>query len=321
MTNQELKSELSRLYAIAEAGEKGYATAAVNIPDQGLKLLLKSFARQRSVFQEELLAEIHKIDANYQPTSSIPGMVHRGRVAIFAAMTIQIEQRERIILKEAEVGERAAINAYRRALEKDLPLDVRELVEQQANQIARVAGQVKQLVGQEGKRMIVRLFNSETIADRAIEALDQNGIPTQDEEKTPFNKDTDLYAGRGATTFETTLSGAVGGAFWGILIGILASFMTVQMGMPDLFGITSGPLTWLLVTLAVIATGAMVGGLLGFLIGLGIAEDDQYRYQQSAARGQYLVRAIVEEGRVSEVRYIWDEADRRPNEPALGTSA
>ena len=96
--------------------------------------------------------------------------------------------------------------------------------------------------------------------------------------------------------------------------------MTSPSWSPGFVRITSGPLTWVLVTLAVIVSGAIVGSLLGFLIGVGIAEDDQYRYQFSSDHGQYLVRAVVDEGRTHEVRHILDEADSRPNEPALGTS-
>ena len=122
MNNQELKQELSRLYAMAEAGEKGYTTAAVNIPDHGLKLLLKSLMPSSELSSKN--SSSRKF-ISWTPITSrgaaFWGWSTAGGVAIYAAMTIQTEPRELTILKEAEVGERAAMRSYARALEKDLP--------------------------------------------------------------------------------------------------------------------------------------------------------------------------------------------------------
>ena len=45
------------------------------------------------------------------------------------------------------------------------------MVQQQFDEISRVSDQVNLIRGREGKRMVVRLFDSETGADQAIEAL------------------------------------------------------------------------------------------------------------------------------------------------------
>ena len=48
MADQAVVHTLSELYQITEAGEKGYATAAVNMPNLGIKVFFKSLAQQRA---------------------------------------------------------------------------------------------------------------------------------------------------------------------------------------------------------------------------------------------------------------------------------
>jgi uncharacterized protein (TIGR02284 family) len=320
MTNQEVQKELDRLYAIAEAGEKGFATAAANVHNRGAKILMKSFAQQRATFKNQILAEIQLLDKNNKPGSSIPGMIHRGRVAIYAAMTIQVEDREMTILKEAVVGERAAVKAYERALEKDLPPEIHLFVQHQFEEVKKVSEQVNLMRGKDGKRQVVRLFENETDADQAVSVLGQNGFPNEAVEKVTLNKSTDLYAGKGVTLLDTILSGAVGGVVWGTLIGILASLGIVQTAIPELVGIPSIPLVWALVFPGTVLLAALLGAFLGYIIGMGIAEGDNYQYQQSASRGEYIVRAVVDEERFREAGKLMDQVDPQPGESQLGVS-
>ena len=50
--------------------------------------------------------------AGFGPGGSVPAIVHRGRMNIFAALTIGERSRERVVLREILVGERAAVTAY-----------------------------------------------------------------------------------------------------------------------------------------------------------------------------------------------------------------
>ncbi len=47
-SNRRASKALDYLYRIVEAGEKGYAVAAANVDNRGLKLLFKSYAQQRA---------------------------------------------------------------------------------------------------------------------------------------------------------------------------------------------------------------------------------------------------------------------------------
>ena len=299
MSDPNLQNILRKLCPILEAGEKGYATAATNVHHPGLKVLFRRFAQQRVGFKNEVLAALQSLDGDKKPQSSLPGMIHRGRVAIFAAMTIEKDHQEKVILKEIALGEGAAVRAYAAALEKDLPPPIREMVERQSDAIRKAHEQINLLRGKDGKRMVVRLYNSEKDANRAIQLLKETSNSTEIIQQITLT-DGDLYQGKGATVVETVLSGSVGGALWGGLTGILVGFGVVQsVGQASAeFPIMLG--TWLLVALGFMLLGTFISSVLALFIGLGIHEDDTYQYREIVDNYQILVHMLVDQGLIIE---------------------
>ena len=114
-TDRVLRS-LSYLHRIVEAGEKGYAVSATNVNNQGLKILLKSYAQQRARFKSEIHSEIQRLGGEVKIRSSIRGILHRGRIDIFAALTIGNREREGVVLKEILIGEKIALQTYKSIL-------------------------------------------------------------------------------------------------------------------------------------------------------------------------------------------------------------
>ncbi len=103
-SNLQTIKAIRHLCTIVEAGEKGYAVAAANVNNRGLKLLFKTYARQRADFKNELMNELDKMAAESSTAGSLPAMIHRGRMNIFAALTIGEQSRERVALREVLVG-------------------------------------------------------------------------------------------------------------------------------------------------------------------------------------------------------------------------
>ena len=299
MPDPKTQNVLRGLYQILEAGEKGYATAATNVHRPGLKILFRRFAQQRAGFKDEILTALNSLESDRQPSSSIPGMVHRGRVAIFAAMTIEKDLQERVILKEVALGERVAVRTFTRALEKDLPPQFHELVKRQSEAIRKAHEQINLLRGKDGKKLVVRLYSSEKDAGKAVQSLKETNASTEVIQQIVL-KDTDLYQGKGATVLETVLSGSVGGALWGGLTGILVGFGVVQsVGQaPVEFSAILG--TWLLVALGFMLLGIFVSSVLALFIGLGIHEDDTYQYREIVDNYQILVHMLVDQALVVE---------------------
>jgi hypothetical protein len=233
--------------------------------------------------------------------SSLLAMIHRGRIDIFAALTIGDENVENMVLKEVTLGEGVALRAYENTLKKDLPPEIRAVIARQFEEVRRVVEQIHLMRGTEGKRLLVRLYDTEMDANHAVEKLREAGLAQESIEKVPVDKTAALYQGRGTTVRETILSGAVGGGFWGSVIGLLAVISVLQL--PSWIPST-GPFLdqriWALIALVLcIAGGMFVGTMIGTFIGWGIKSNDDYLYDHGLERGQILVKSLVDKSRAS----------------------
>ena len=312
MDSQRVVKALGYLYKITEAGERGYMVAASNVSNRALKILFQTFAQQRANFKDELNVEIQRLGGHTRGRRSLDflGMVHRGRIDIFAALTIGAENVEKVILKEVMVGERVALAAYENTLKKDLPPDIRDMVTRQYEEISKVVDQVRSLRGRNGKRMVVRLYDSNADAEKAVQSLKQAAIPEDEIQKESLNPEKDLKLYRsGSTILETIISGAVGGAIWGTVAGILAAIGIFQMASFGMENVTPTALRFIaaISTLGLIVGGSFIGGMIGLFIGWGISSEDRYANDYRLMDGQILVRAIVDESVASKVWNIMNQ--------------
>jgi uncharacterized protein (TIGR02284 family) len=301
------RNALASLYKIVEAGERGYAVVASNVSNRALKILYKSYAQQRLQFKEEIFAEIQRLGGPARPRSKFLGIIHRGRIDIFAALTIGNENVERVVLKEVLLGEMVAVKAYEKALKKDFPLETREMLERQFDKVRNVVEQVQLMKGQNGKRLVLRLYDSKTDAEEALRSLKSAGFSEKAVEMERWSHGThsELYKSRGTTILETMISGVVGGAIWGIVAGVLAA-----IGIMQITAINSeraAPIIFLLAILGLIAAGAFIGGMIGLFIGWGIASEDNYGFDESIKHGEILMRTVVDTPRASRAWRIMEQ--------------
>ncbi|MBI5841633.1 MAG: PA2169 family four-helix-bundle protein [Chloroflexi bacterium] len=301
---------LGILYRMLEAGEKGYAVAAANVNNQAVKILFMSYAQQRARFKANILAEAQRLNVHFKPRSSFRGMLHRGRIDIFAALTIGADSVERVVLKEVLVGEKAVKRTYEKVLRKELPPETREIIEYQFEEISKVVDQVTLMRGKNGKQLIVRMFDSEKDAGKAVQLLKKSDIPAEAIENVAIQKNVELYEGRGTTKLETFLSGMTGGALWGALIGALAGIGAAETSAPSLE--VSGAILfqpiWVIIALAGVIGGSFVGGGIGLFIGWGILDQDAYVYEQSIKPGRIIVKFLVNDGWGAPLRHTLTQA-------------
>jgi len=321
MDSQRVVKALGYLYRIVEAGERGFAVAAKNVSNRALKILFRSFAGQRAKFKDEIIAEIQRLGGHARLGSSLLGMIHRGRIDIFAALTIGAENVEKVVLKEIMIGEKVAIRTYEKTLKMDLPIETREIVARQFEEVRKVVEQVRLMRGQNRKRMLIRLYDSEADARQALQSLKQAGLSENAFEIENVNhlRAMELYKGRGTTILETIVSGAVGGAIWGTLAGGLAAIGILQIS--NIEGVTPSTLLLFagLCALGLMAGGSFIGGMIGLFIGWGIASEDSYVSDDSLKHGQILMRVMVDEPLASTAWQIMNEVEiqartRRPSE-------
>jgi uncharacterized protein (TIGR02284 family) len=301
------RNALIYLYRIVEAGEKGYAVVASNVSNHALKILYKSYAQQRVQFKEEIFAEIQRLGGHARPRDNFLGLVHRGRIDIFAALTIGAENVEKMILQEVLLGENVAVKAYEKTLKKDLSPETREMLERQFGEVRNVVEQVRLLKGQNGKRLVLRLYDSKSDAEESLQSLKRDGFSEEAIAMESWNHGihSELYKGRGTTFLETMISGAVGGVIWGIVAGGLAAIGILQIAAIN--SEKAAPVILLLAILGLITAGAFIGGMMGLFIGWSIASEDSYVYDNSIKHGEILMRTIVEAPRAARARHIMEQ--------------
>jgi len=298
-TDRSVIRTLGQLYKIVEAGERGYVNAAANVKNRAIKMLFKAYAQKRAGFKEEIFLEMQLRGAIDRPSSSILGAIHRGRVTIFAAMTIGEENIERVVLKEVLFGERVAKLTYERILRQRLPDETRAMVQRQYDEILRLLEQVQNMYG---KRLVVRMYDTKESADEAIRRLMASEYPPESVKKQSVMP-LQIYRGDGPKVIETILSGAVGGALWGGVSGLLSAGAILQLSSdgqtvlaPNLFN----PLQFAIVAmLGLIAAGMFVGGSIGFFLGLGVKDEDTYFYKESVQNGEVLVEVLTDSSHAS----------------------
>jgi uncharacterized protein (TIGR02284 family) len=122
-------TSLNNLIAICHDGENGFQLAAGAVKTPHVKSLFERFSRQRAEMARELEVAVRKLGGTPSTGGSVTGALHHGWMNIKSLVTGGDES---AIIAEAERGEDAAREAFRKALEDPLPAGARELVEQQA---------------------------------------------------------------------------------------------------------------------------------------------------------------------------------------------
>ncbi|MFD1188709.1 ferritin-like domain-containing protein, partial [Pontibacter rugosus] len=123
-------------------GAKGYKTASEDIEDKDLKDLFRKYAVQRDSMITELQDQLHKMGQTDDESSSIEGTVHRAWIDLKSALTSRDRKR---VLEECERGEDYAVKAYKEALDKNLPGDLKPIVEQQYKDVKSAHDHIRSL--------------------------------------------------------------------------------------------------------------------------------------------------------------------------------
>jgi uncharacterized protein (TIGR02284 family) len=135
-------SRLNELIETCKDGERGFRDAAEGVNRADLRETFKEYARQRTQFANELQRHVMRLGGDPETTGSAAGAMHRGWLNLKAAITGKDDE---AILNEAERGEDAAVKSYQEVLERDLPSDLRAVMENQYQEILKAHNHVKAL--------------------------------------------------------------------------------------------------------------------------------------------------------------------------------
>jgi uncharacterized protein (TIGR02284 family) len=128
MPRDEVIDTLNDLIETCKDGESGFLTCAEDIERPELKGMLQKAATRCADAARELQAEVRRLGGNPERSGSFAGSAHRRWVDIRSALTGSSEAQ---VLAECERGEDVAKESYQKALDKDLPADIRAIVERQ----------------------------------------------------------------------------------------------------------------------------------------------------------------------------------------------
>lgn len=123
-----LTAVLNDLVETSKDGERGFRKAAEDAHDPQLKALFVTRAEDCSRGARELQDLVQRLGGKPETGGTVAGALHRGWTDVKSAVAGRTDH---TILADCEKGEDVAKKRYHDALEKDLPADVRIVVEQQ----------------------------------------------------------------------------------------------------------------------------------------------------------------------------------------------
>ena len=130
--NKETEGVLLDVIKVLVDGQKGFADIGEHLKDDTLKRYFLAESLKRANFRAELENELHRAGmADVKEGGTTTGTIHRVWGDLKAHLGAGSDHQ---LLVTAEQGEDVAKKAYKEALEKELPLPIRELLtEQQAH--------------------------------------------------------------------------------------------------------------------------------------------------------------------------------------------
>jgi uncharacterized protein (TIGR02284 family) len=132
MDRGELIATLNELIATCRDGEEGFRTCAEAVKNPQLKSFFEQKAERCALGAAQLQDKVRELGGEPGRSGSAAGALHRFWINLRSTLT---GMDEHAILDECARGEDVAKRAYEDALEKELPADLRLLVEKQYREV------------------------------------------------------------------------------------------------------------------------------------------------------------------------------------------
>jgi uncharacterized protein (TIGR02284 family) len=142
MDTKETISVLNDLIETSKDGEKGFTECANDLHTAALKSTMVKRSEECATAAAELQQLVRSLGGKPEKDTSLSGDLHRRWVGLKDLVT---GKDDTSILNECERGEDVAKESYKKALEKELPPNVSEVVEKQYQGLLRNHDQVKAL--------------------------------------------------------------------------------------------------------------------------------------------------------------------------------
>jgi uncharacterized protein (TIGR02284 family) len=135
-------SILNDLIETSRNGEKGFVTSAEDTKNPELQTVFRQRAQDCARSATDLQQIVVRLGGKPHEGGTLAGAAHRGWVNLKATLT---GRSDIAILEECERGEDVAKAHYRKAVENDLPDDIRPIVERQYEGAKKNHDQIRDL--------------------------------------------------------------------------------------------------------------------------------------------------------------------------------
>jgi uncharacterized protein (TIGR02284 family) len=135
-------SILNDLIETSKDGEKGFRTSAEDTRSGELKSVFVARAAECAKAAATLQQLVTRLGGDPESGGSVAGAVHRGWVNLKASVT---GRSDLAILEECERGEDVAKARYKKALDAELPNDIRGIIHLQYNGVVKNHDQIRDL--------------------------------------------------------------------------------------------------------------------------------------------------------------------------------
>jgi uncharacterized protein (TIGR02284 family) len=142
MDKDEVIATLNNLLETCKDGQNGFRTAAEGVKNAELATLFNMYSQQRGQFAADLQNEVRKSGGDPEKTGSTAAALHRGWINIKSVVT---GEDEGAVISECERGEDSAVKSYEEALRKDLPSDLRAILERQFMKVREAHDRIRLL--------------------------------------------------------------------------------------------------------------------------------------------------------------------------------
>ena len=142
MISETVISTLNDLIATSKNGEKGFLTSAEDTKNPELQTIFRARAADCARAATDLQQIVVRLGGEPEEAGTVAGAAHRGWVNLKATLT---GRSDIAILEECERGEDVAVAEYKKAIEHDLPVDIRPVVERQYEGAKRNHDQIRDL--------------------------------------------------------------------------------------------------------------------------------------------------------------------------------
>lgn len=143
MAERTERTVLNHLIELCKDGERGFREVVSHLDDPQLKAVFMNLALRRAQFASELLPYAQRLGGPAESGGTTAGALHRSWMRV---VELVAPDETRAIIREAERGEGMAEAAYKEALDGMLPPTVRDLVEEQYEELQDSHERVRSLI-------------------------------------------------------------------------------------------------------------------------------------------------------------------------------